>query len=125
MQSTAGRVLGLALACTLLMSVVGLAALQTFINKTGKTVTGIMVTFSKRVSITSHDPVFPDQSPIGRSDQFTFSGGNLRNLARFSISWMPSSAKVTDYKWITSSVSTTSISLHIVQNSLPITVPRA
>ena len=100
MRTAAGRVLGLALVVLLLMSVVGLAASQTFINKTGKTVTGIRIEFSRSVTVTRHDSAFPDQSPSGRSDEFTFSGRDLRNLGRFSITWMPSSAKVTDYEWV-------------------------
>jgi len=87
-------VLGLVLVGVALMSVVGLAASQTFINKTGKSVTGITIEFSKRVIITRHDSAFSDQSPSGRSDQFTFSGRDLRNRGRFTISWMPSSGKV-------------------------------
>jgi len=100
MKSAAGRVLGLALVMMLVMSVVGLAASQTFINKTGKTVTGIKIEFSRSVLITRHDSVFPDQNPSGRSAEFTFDGGKLRNLGRFAVSWMPSSGKVTDYEWI-------------------------
>ena len=100
MRSAAGRVLSFALVLVLVMSVVGLATSQTFINKTGKTVTGIKIEFSRSVLITRHDSVFPDQSPSGRSDEFTFSGTDLRNLGRFSITWMPSSGKVTDYEWI-------------------------
>jgi len=100
MRSAVGRVLGLVLVGVALMSVVGLAASQTFINKTGKSVTGITIEFSKRVIITRHDSAFSDQSPSGRSDQFTFSGRDLRNRGRFTISWMPSSGKVVDYEWI-------------------------
>jgi len=100
MRSAVGRVLGLVLVGVALMSVVGLAASQTFINKTGKSVTGIAIEFSKRVMVTRHDSVFPNQSPNGRSDRFTFSGGELRNGGRFSVSWMPSSGKVADYEWI-------------------------
>ena len=80
MQSAAGRVLSFALVAVLVISAVGLAASQTFINKTGKTVTGIEVEFSKSVRITRHDSVFPDQDPSGRGQEFTFSGGDLRNL---------------------------------------------
>ena len=100
MRMAARRVLGLVLVGLLLMSVVGLAASQTFVNKSGKTVTGITITFSKKATITRYDLAFPDQSPSGRSKEFTFSGRDLRNLGRFSISWLPSSAKVTDYEWI-------------------------
>ena len=100
MQSMAGRVLSFALVTVLLMSAVVLAASQTFINKTGGTVTGITIQFSNRVMIPRRDSVFPDQSPNGRDDQFTFSGGTLRNLGRFSITWLPGSGKVTNYEWI-------------------------
>jgi len=100
MKSAAGRVLGLTLVMMSVMSVVGLAASQTFINKTGKAVTGIKIEFSRSVTVTRHDSVFPDQSTSGRSDEFTFDGGKLRNLGRFAVSWMPSSGKVTDYEWI-------------------------
>ncbi|HHR86334.1 MAG TPA: hypothetical protein ENL23_08330, partial [Candidatus Acetothermia bacterium] len=100
MRTVAERVLGLMLVGLLVMSTAGLAASQTFINRTGKTVTGIRIEFSRSVTITRHDSAFPDQSPSGRSDEFTFSGRDLRNLGRFSISWMPSSAKATDYEWV-------------------------
>ena len=100
MRSAGRRVFGLVLVVLLVVSVVGLAASQAFINKTGGTVTGITVEFSKSVMITKHDSVFPDQDPNGRSDQFTFSGGELHNYRRFNISWVPSSAKVTNYEWI-------------------------
>jgi len=100
MKSPAGRVLGFALVLVLVMSVVGLAVSQTFINKTGKTVTGIKVEFSRRVLISRHDSVFPDQSPSGRNDEFTFDAGSLRNLGRFTVYWTPSSGKVVDYEWI-------------------------
>ena len=83
-------VLVLVLVMMLVMSVVGLAASQTFINKTRKTLIGIKIEFSGSVTVTRHDSVFPDQSPSGRSDEFTFSGGDLRNLGRFSVTWMPS-----------------------------------
>jgi len=100
MRTVTERVLGLMLVGLLVVSAAGLAASQTFINKTGKTVTGIRIEFSRSVTITRHDSAFLDQSPSGRSDEFTFSGGDLRNLGRFSITWMPSSAKVTGYEWI-------------------------
>jgi hypothetical protein len=100
MRSEAGWVVGLVLVGLFVMSVVGLTATETFINKTGRTVIGIKIEFSKSVRITRHDSVFPDQSPSGRAQEFTFNGGSLRNLGRFSITWMPSSGKVTDYEWI-------------------------
>ena len=99
MRNAVGRVLIFALVVVLVMSAVGLAASQTFINKTGKSVTGIKVEFSKSVRITRHDSVFPDQDPSGRGQEFTFSGGNLRNLGRFTITWLPSLGNVVDYEW--------------------------
>lgn len=48
-ESAGRRVLSLALVLLLPASVVGLSATQTFINKTGRTVTGITITFSNRV----------------------------------------------------------------------------
>jgi len=100
MRNAAGRVLGTLLTVVLLMNVVGFGATRTFINKTGKMVIGIKIEFSNSVRITRHDSVFPDQSPSGRSDEFTFDGGELGNSGRFSISWTPSSGAVTDYEWI-------------------------
>ena len=108
MRSAAGRVLGLMIVGLLLMSAAGLAASQTFVNKMGKTVTGIKIEFSRGVTITRHDSAFPDQSPSGRSDEFTFSGKDLRNLGRFTVSWTPSSGKVTGYEWITGQLSVAS-----------------
>ncbi len=83
-----------------LIGVVALGASQTFVNDTGKTVTGITITFSTAVMITDYDHVFPEQSPTGRSDKFTFSGGKLDRFGRFTISWVPSPARITAYKWI-------------------------
>ena len=100
MRGVTLRILGLTFACAMAISIVGLGATKTFINKTGKMVTGITVTFSKRVMITRHDALFHDQSLSGRSNQFKFIGGNLHNLGRFSFSWMPSSARITYYEWI-------------------------
>ena len=100
MESAGRRVLGTLLTVVLLMNVVGFGATRTFINKTGKTVIGIKIEFSNSVRITRHDSVFPDQSPSGRSDEFTFDDGELGNSGRFSISWTPSSGTVTDYEWI-------------------------
>jgi len=100
MRSVVKRVLGFVLVVVSLMGVVGLAASQTFINKTGKTVTGIKIEFSKKVTINRHDSAFPDQDPNGRAQEFTFSGRDLRNFGKFSVSWMPSSGKVVDYEWI-------------------------
>lgn len=100
MRSLSGRVLWLVLVGVLLMSVIGLSAIKTFINRTGSMVVGITVEFSKNVTITRYNPVFPDQSPSGCSDQFTFDDGELRNFGWFSITWVPSLVKVTNYEWI-------------------------
>jgi len=68
MRSTGRRVLGFV--WVLLMSMVGLATSQTFINKSGKTATGVTITFSRKVAITLHDSVFPYQSPSELAKRF-------------------------------------------------------
>ncbi len=84
-----------------LMGLIGLAATETFVNKTGKNVYGIRVTFSTKVTIIRHDYVFPDQDPAsGRSAEFTFSGGKLHKFKRFTIVWIPGTAEVVDYEWL-------------------------
>jgi hypothetical protein len=62
----------------------------------------VTVTFSEQVRITSYDEgVFPTKEPSNRSDTFTFSGGQLENGARFSVSWTPSTAEITGTEWET------------------------
>ena len=100
MRHSVGRVLMLVAVWSFLMSSVGLATTETFVNKTGKSAYGITLTFSRNVTITRHDDVFPDQEPAsGRSDRFTFSGGEVQNYGRFSVSWIPSTAEVVSYQW--------------------------
>jgi hypothetical protein len=86
-------ILGIALLC--------LGASETLTNHTGKTASGVTIRFSQSVRISNYDEsVFPDQDPSGRSDEFTFSGGKLANGGRFSVTWTPSSARITDTEWI-------------------------
>ncbi len=100
MRSFLGRTMGVLVVGLVMVSFVGLAATETFINKTGHDVYGIRVEFSTRVTIIRHDYVFPDQSPTGRSDAFTFSGGKLHKFQRFTIAWIPGTAEVVNYEWL-------------------------
>ncbi len=101
MRGLFGQAVGVLLVGLLAMSIIGVAATETFVNKTGHDVYGITVTFSTRVKITRHGYVFPDQDPSsGRSDQFTFSGGKLHNYQRFTIGWIPGTAQVVSYEWL-------------------------
>ena len=101
MRRLFGRAVEVLLVGLLAMSIIGVAATETFVNKTGHDVYGITVTFSTRVKITRHGYVFPDQDPSsGRSEQFTFSGGKLHNYQRFTIGWIPGTAQVVSYEWL-------------------------
>lgn len=87
-----------------------LGAFETLTNRTGKTATGVVITFSEAVRISSYDEsTFPDQSPSGRADEFTFSGATLANGGRFKVSWSPSSAEVVECQWV----------VLVTQDSLP------
>jgi hypothetical protein len=71
----------------------------------------VTVTFSAEVRITSYDEtVLPTKDPSSRSDTFRFSGGQLENGARFSISWTPSTAEITSTEWETTGAATGSAS---------------
>ncbi len=101
MRRLFGRAVGALLVGLLAMSIIGVAATETFVNKTGHDVYGIRVTFSTKVTIIRHDYVFPDQDPAsGRSVEFTFSGGKLHKFKRFTIVWIPGTAEVVDYEWL-------------------------
>ena len=101
MQSFLRRAVGIFLIGLFLVGFIGLAATETFVNKTGHDVYGIRVTFSTKVTIIRHDYVFPDQDPAsGRSVEFTFSGGKLHKFKRFTIVWIPGTAEVVDYEWL-------------------------
>jgi hypothetical protein len=100
--SVARRVLALIILGLILAFCVALAATQSLTNRTGRTATAVTVTFSEQVRITSYDEtVFPTKDPSSRSDTFTFSGGQLENGARFSMSWTPSTAEITSTEWET------------------------
>ena len=101
MRSFLRRAVGIFLIGLFLVGFIGLAATETFVNKTGHDVYGIRVTFSTKVTIIRHDYVFPDQDPAsGRSVEFTFSGGKLHKFKRFTIVWIPGTAEVVDYEWL-------------------------
>ena len=72
------------------------------LNDTGLTATAVTVTFDQQVRITSYDQsVFTTEDPVGRATSFRFSGGELENGMRFSMSWSPSDAEITDVQWET------------------------
>jgi hypothetical protein len=79
-----------------------LGASESLTNRTGRTATAVTVTFSEQVRITSYgSTTFPTQEPSSRADTFRFSGGQLENGARLSISWTPSTAEITNTEWET------------------------
>lgn len=88
-------VLGVALLC--------LGASQKLVNQTGAAASGVTLTFSDAVRITSYDKsVFPTQSPAtGESETFTFSGGTLSGGGTFQVTWSPSEARIVVSKWVT------------------------
>jgi hypothetical protein len=100
------RILALILLGLTLVVCVALAASESLTNRTGRTATAVTVTFSEQVRITSYDEaVFPTKDPSSRSESFRFSGGELENGARFSVSWTPSTAEITSTEWETTGAS--------------------
>ena len=98
----ARRVLALVCLGVALIVCVALAVSESLTNRTGKTATAVTVTFSEQVRITSYDEsVFPTKEPSSRSETFRFSGGQLENGARFTVSWIPSGAEITGTEWET------------------------
>jgi hypothetical protein len=91
-----------------LLAPASLAASESLTNRAGRTATAVTVTFSEEVRITSYDEgVFPTKEPSSRSETFRFSGGQLENGARFSVSWTPSGAEVTSTEWETTGSAST------------------
>lgn len=94
------------LAVVLLMVVLAVAVLclgstESLTNHNGKTASGVIVTFSESVHITSYDQrIFPNQNPAGRAETFTFRGGELPNGGHFKVTWTPSSAEILNSEWI-------------------------
>jgi WD40 repeat protein len=85
------------------LALVCLGATETLRNRSGKTASGVTITFSEKVRITSYDEsVFSEQDPTGRADVFTFGGGQLANGGSFRVTWTPSSATVEDSEWLAS-----------------------
>jgi hypothetical protein len=104
--SVARRVLALISLGLVLVVCVALAASESLTDRTGRSATAVTVTFSEQVRITSYDEaVFPTKEPSSRSETFRFSGGQLENGARFSVSWTPSTAEITNNEWETTSAS--------------------
>ena len=99
------RLVVVLLVVALAVAVLCLGATESLINRSGKTASGVVVTFSEPVRITSYDQaVFPSQEPTGRAKMLTFSGGVLANGGRFRVSWTPSSAEVTGMQWVAAPV---------------------
>ena len=86
-------VLGVVLLC--------FGASQKVTNQTGSPASGVTLTFSEAVRITSYDEsVFPTQSPAsGEAESFTFSGGTLPAGATFQVTWSPSEARIVVSRW--------------------------
>jgi len=86
-----------------LLALVCFGVTETLRNRSGKTASGVTITFSERVRISSYDEtVFPNQEPTGRAKAFTFSGGQLMNRGTFDVTWTPSDAVVESCDWLTS-----------------------
>jgi len=95
------RLVVVLLVVALAVAVLCLGATESLINRSGKTASGVVLTFSESVRITSYDQaVFPNQDPTGRAETFTFSGGELLNGGRFKVTWSPNSAEITSSEWI-------------------------
>lgn len=97
-----------ALACSVSLPIASteriedLGRIEVFRNETGRDALGIRVTFGRPVRIADHNEAFfPFVSPDGRSKEFVFSGGRLRDQEEFYVSWRPSTAGVRGHKWYT------------------------
>jgi len=102
------RLVVVLLVVALAVAVLCLGATESLINRSGKTASGVVLTFSESVRITSHDEsIFPTQEPSGRAMAFTFSEGSLANGARFRVSWSPNSAEIVSTQWVSTSVGLT------------------
>ena len=99
------RLVVVVLVVGLAAAVLCLGATESLTNRSGKTASGVVVTFSELARITSYDQaVFSAQEPTGRATTFTFSGGALANGGRFRVSWTPSSAEVAGMQWVAAPV---------------------
>lgn len=95
-----------ALACSVSLPIASteriedLGRTEVFRNETGRDALGIRVTFGRPVRIADYDEAFfPFVSPDGRSREFVFSGGRLRDQEEFHISWRPPTVGVRGHKW--------------------------
>jgi len=84
-----------------LLALVCLGATERLRNDSGKLASGVTITLSEKVRITSYDAsVFSKQEPTVRAETFTFSGGLLADREAFSLAWTPSDATVTNCTWL-------------------------
>ncbi|MCX6094984.1 MAG: hypothetical protein NTY63_09230 [Candidatus Bipolaricaulota bacterium] len=107
------------LAVVLVVAILGvvllcLGASEKLTNRSGATASGVVITFSEAVQITSYDnSVFPTQSPAsGESESFTFSGGTLPAGGTFQVTWSPTGARVRSTEWIRQASAVTESGLH-------------
>jgi len=96
MKATGVLLVGLAF-----VSVV-VAASEYLMNDTGETALGLRVTFSDPVTITSFGDSLTSLNPIGISDQFVFSVGEVEAWGGQWLSWEPATALILDYEWLQS-----------------------
>ncbi len=95
------RLVVVVLVVGLAAAVLCLGSTESLTNHSGKTASGVVLTFSESVRITSYDQtVFPKQDPAGRAETFSFSGGELANGGRFKVTWTPNSEEIVDTEWI-------------------------
>jgi hypothetical protein len=100
------RLVVVVLVVGLAAAVLCLGATESLTNHSGKAASGVVLTFSESVHITSYDQtVFPNQDPTGRAETFSFSGGELQNGGRFKVTWTPSSAEILSSEWIAATTS--------------------
>jgi len=103
------RILSSAFVLLLALASVCSGATETLRNGLGSTATGVTITFSSRVRITSFDEsVFPEQEPSSRDSEFTFSGGSLSPNGRFRVSWTPNTAGIEEVEWLRGSAASSS-----------------
>ena len=95
------RLVVVLLVWVLAVAVLCLGAAESLTNRSGKTASGVVLTFSESVRITSYDQtVFLDQDLTGRAERFTFSDGSLPNGGRFRLAWSPTSAEILEVAWV-------------------------
>ncbi|MEN6369077.1 MAG: amidohydrolase family protein, partial [Thermotogota bacterium] len=107
----------------LVIALLCLGASETLTNRSGKTASGVVITFAESVRITGYaQTIFPNQAPTCRAERFTFSGGELPNGGRFEVTWTPSSAEIATVSWVPASAPAVQASAPVVP-SLHIAAP--